>query len=161
MRMINVNDGGANVSYNGGVTWTGQEQATAQFYHVTTTTDFPYKVCGAQQDNSTLCIASRTSGGGIERADWFEVGGCESGYIAVRPDNPDVSYAGCYGGFLERHDRTTGHQRNIMVWPDNPMGWGAGDLKYRFQWTFPIILSPHDPNTLYTSGNINLDPHQW
>ncbi len=152
-RMINGNDGGANVSYNGGRTWTPQDnQPTAQFYHVTTTNDFPYKVCGAQQDNSTACTASRTDGGGIGRTDWYTVGGCESGYIAVRPDNPAVSYAGCYGGALERHDRSTGFERNISVWPENPMGWGAAQLRERFQWTYPIVLSPHDPNVLYTGS---------
>ncbi len=152
-RLINGNDGGANVSYNQGATWTAQDnQPTAQFYHVTTTSDFPYRVCGAQQDNSTACVASRTGGNGIGVRDWHVVGGCESGYIAVRPDDPDVSYAGCYGGFLGRHDRRTGYQRNISVWPDNPMGHGAAGLRYRFQWTYPIVLSPHDPNTLYVTS---------
>jgi photosystem II stability/assembly factor-like uncharacterized protein len=155
LRMINANDGGATVTYNGGVTWSAVEnQPTAQFYHVTATTDFPYKVCGAQQDNTTVCIASRVDGGGITRTDWYEVGGCESGYIASRPDNPDVSYAGCYGGYLDRHDRRTGQDRNIMAWPDNPMGWGAADLKYRFQWTFPIVLSPQNPRVLYASAQV-------
>ena len=154
-RMINGNDGGANVSYNGGVTWTGQDnQPTAQFYHVTTTTHVPYKVCGAQQDNSTVCIANRTDGGGITEKDWYEVGGCESGYIAARADDPDVTFAGCYGGFISRHDRRTGQERVVSVWPDNPMGWGAADLKYRFNWTFPIVHSPQNPKVLYATGNI-------
>jgi photosystem II stability/assembly factor-like uncharacterized protein len=153
-RMINGNDGGANVSFNGGRTWTEQDQATAQFYHVTTTTDFPYQVCGAQQDNSTICGPHRAEGGGIPRSDWYEVGGCESGYIAVRADNPDVSFAGCYGGYIGRYDRRTEQERNVSVWPDNPMGWGAGDLKYRFNWTFPIVHSPHSPNVLYATGNV-------
>ncbi|HEY2825665.1 MAG TPA: glycosyl hydrolase, partial [Gemmatimonadales bacterium] len=153
-RMINANDGGATVTYNGGVTWsTVENQPTAQFYHVTTTSDFPYKLCGAQQDNTTVCIASRANGG-IQRTDWYEVGGCESGYIASRPDNPDVSYAGCYGGYLDRHDRRTGEDRNVMAWPDNPMGWAAGDLKYRFQWTYPIVLSPLNPHVLYASAQV-------
>ncbi|HWO88503.1 MAG TPA: glycosyl hydrolase [Gemmatimonadales bacterium] len=155
LRMINGNDGGANVSYNGGRTWTSIEnQPTAQFYHVTTTTDFPYRVCGAQQDNSTICVPSRTTGNGIGRDQWQILGGCESGYIAVRPDNPEVSYAGCYGGYLDRHDLRTGQRRNIMVWPENPMGHGAAALRYRFQWTFPIVLSPHDPNTLFVGGQM-------
>jgi photosystem II stability/assembly factor-like uncharacterized protein len=153
--MLNGNDGGATVTYNGGASWTSIEnQPSAQMYHVTTTNDFPYRVCGAQQDNSTICIPSRTSGNGIGRGTWEILGGCESGYIAVRPDSTDVSYAGCYGGYLERHDRRTGQERNIMVWPDNPMGHGAAALRYRFQWTFPIVLSPHDPAVLYASGNI-------
>jgi photosystem II stability/assembly factor-like uncharacterized protein len=152
-RIINGNDGGANVSYNGGRSWTAQDnQPTAQFYHVTTTSDFPYRVCGAQQDNSTVCIASRTGGNGIGLRDWHQIGGCESGYIAVRPDSTDISYAGCYGGFLGRHDRRTGFQRNISVWPDNPMGHGAAALRHRFQWTFPIMLSPQDPNVLYVGS---------
>jgi photosystem II stability/assembly factor-like uncharacterized protein len=155
LRMVEGNDGGANVTYNGGVTWTAQDnQPTAQFYHVTTTEHFPYHVCGAQQDNSTLCIASRTDGFGITDQDWYSVGGCESGYITVRPDDPDVSYAGCYGGTITRYDRRTGQNRNIHAWPDNPMGWGAADLKYRFQWTFPIVLSPFDPDELYITANV-------
>ena len=155
LRMVEGNDGGANVTYNGGKTWTRQDnQPTAQFYHVTTTDDFPYHVCGAQQDNSTLCTPSRTTGFGITVQDWYRVGGCESGYIAVRPDNPDVSYAGCYDGVITRYDRATGQNRNIHAWPDNPMGWGAADLKYRFQWTFPIVLSPFDPDVLYIAANV-------
>ncbi len=155
LRMVEANDGGANVTYNGGVTWTRQDnQPTAQFYHVTTTEHFPYHVCGAQQDNSTLCTPSRTTGFGITMQDWYTVGGCESGYIAVRPDNPDISYAGCYGGQISRYDRATGQNRSIHAWPDNPMGWGAADLKYRFQWTFPIVLSPFDPDELYITANV-------
>ncbi len=155
LRMVEANDGGANVSYNGGVTWTRQDnQPTAQFYHVTTTEHFPYHVCGAQQDNSTMCIASRTSGFGITDQDWYRVAGGESGYIAVRPDNPDISYGGSYGGHLTRFDRSTGQNRNIHAWPDNPMGWGAADLTYRFQWTYPIVLSPFDPDEIYIAANV-------
>src|SRR5436309_2357287 len=128
-RMINSNDGGATVSYNGGATWTGQDnQPTAQFYHVIATTHVPYKVCGSQQDNSTVCIASRTDGGTIGEKDWYEVGGGESGWIAARADDPDIVYAGSYS-YLSRLDVRTGQQRNIFPWPDNPMGWGAADLK--------------------------------
>ena len=153
-RMINGNDGGANISYNRGVTWsTIENQPTSQFYHVTTTNDFPYRVCGAQQDNSTICIPSRTTGNGIGRAEWQIGPGCESGYIAVRPDTTEISYAGCYGGYLERQDTRTGQERNIMVWPDNPMGHGAANLRYRFNWTFPIMLAPQDPRTLYVTAN--------
>jgi photosystem II stability/assembly factor-like uncharacterized protein len=153
MRMINSNDGGANVSYNGGVTWTGQDnQPTAQLYHAWTTDHFPYYVCGGQQDNSTICVPSRTAGFGITTQDYYVVGGCESGFVATRPDQPDVSYAGCYGGSLDRQNRATGEERSISVWPDNPMGWGAGDIKYRFQWTYPIALSPENPNVLYVTS---------
>jgi photosystem II stability/assembly factor-like uncharacterized protein len=153
MRMINGNDGGANVTYNGGVTWTEQDQATAQFYHVTVDNQFPYRVYGAQQDNSTIGIASRTTGFGIDRTDWNAVGGCESGYIAVRPDDPNIVYAGCYGGYISRYDHRTRQEQEISVWPESPIGWGAGDLKYRFQWTAPIVISPHDPHVLYACGN--------
>ncbi|HZJ01555.1 MAG TPA: glycosyl hydrolase [Gemmatimonadaceae bacterium] len=152
-RMINANDGGANVSFNNGRTWTEQDQATAQFYHVVTTNHFPYRVCGAQQDNSTLCGPSRSAGGiGIEQ--WYDVGGGESGYIAVRPDDPEIIYAGSYGGLLTRHDQRTGFERNVNPWPDNPMGHDAADAKYRFQWTFPIVISPHDPKTLYVGSSV-------
>ncbi len=152
-RMVNGNDGGANVSYNGGIGWTGQDnQPTAQMYHAFTTSHFPYYVCGGQQDNSTICVPSRTTSGGITTADYYTVGGCESGFVVTRADQPDVSFAGCYGGALDRNDRRTGQTRNVSVWPDNPMGWGAGDITYRFQWTYPIAPSPQDPNVLYVTS---------
>lgn len=152
-RMINSNDGGANVSFNAGRSWTEQDQATAQFYHVITTNHFPYRVCGAQQDNSTLCGPSR-AGGGIGISDWYDVGGGESGYIAARQDNPDITFAGSYGGYLSRVDHKTGSRRNVNPWPDNPMGHDAADARYRFQWTFPIVISPHDPNTVYVGSSV-------
>ncbi len=152
-RMVNANDGGANVSFNAGRTWTEQDFATAQFYHVTTTNHFPYRVCGAQQDNSTLCGPSRADGG-IANEEWYPVGGGESGYIAVRPDNPDVVYAGSYGGYLSRYDHKTREERNVNPWPDNPMGHDAADARYRFQWTYPIVISPHDPNTMYVGSSV-------
>ncbi|MBA3671078.1 MAG: glycosyl hydrolase [Gemmatimonadaceae bacterium] len=151
-RMIEGDDGGATVSTDGGRTWSEQDFATAQFYHVVTTNDFPYKVCGAQQDNSTLCGPSRKTGG-INITDWQEAGGGESGYIAVRSDDPNIVYAGSYGGLLTRKDMRTGLSRNINPWPDNPMGHSALDLKYRFQWTFPIVLSSHSPNVLFATSN--------
>ncbi|MBI4429083.1 MAG: glycosyl hydrolase [Ignavibacteriales bacterium] len=152
-RMIEGNDGSANVSYNGGRTWTDQDIATAQFYHVLVDNQFPYYVYGDQQDNSTVAIASRTTGGGIDRPDWWSVGGGESGYIAVHPQKPNIVYAGNYGGLLTRYDHRTRQAEQINVWPENPMGGGAESMKYRFQWTFPIVLSPHDPNVLYATGN--------
>jgi photosystem II stability/assembly factor-like uncharacterized protein len=152
-RMIESNDGGATVTVDGGATWTPEYQATAQFYHVETTTHFPYRVCGAQQDNSTLCGPSRKEGG-ISTDDWYDVGGGESGYIAVRPDSPNVVFAGSYGGLLTRFDENTGLSRDVNPWPDNPMGHDAADAKYRFQWTFPIVLSPHDPNTMYMGSSV-------
>jgi photosystem II stability/assembly factor-like uncharacterized protein len=152
-RMIEANDGGANVSFNGGRSWSEQDQATAQFYHVVTTTNFPYRVCGAQQDNSTLCGPSRASGG-ISIDDWYDVGGGESGYIAVRPDTPDIVFAGSYGGLLTRKDIKTGFERDVNPWPNNPMGHDAADAKYRFQWTFPIVISPHNPSRMYVGSSV-------
>jgi photosystem II stability/assembly factor-like uncharacterized protein len=151
-RMIEGNDGGANVSFNGGKSWSEQDYATAQFYHVTTTMDFPWKACGAQQDNSTICIPSAAPGG-IGMTEWEEVGGGESGYIAVRPDSTNIVYAGSYS-YLSRKNLETGFERNIIPWPENPMGHSAGDLTHRFQWTFPIVISPHDPHTLYTTSQV-------
>ncbi|MEP6690410.1 MAG: glycosyl hydrolase, partial [Gemmatimonadaceae bacterium] len=152
-RMIECNDGGCNVSYNGGQSWSEQDYATAQFYHVTTTNDFPYKVCGAQQDNSTVCINSRSQGS-VDFKDWEAVGGGESGYIAVRPDSTNIIYAGSYGGLLTRFDSRTKLHSEVNPWPDNPMGYSSEDIKYRFQWTFPIIISPHDPRTIYATANV-------
>ncbi len=152
-RMVNANDGGANVSFDGGATWSTQtNQPTAQFYHVTTDNSFPYRVYGAQQDNSTASISSQAREFGNWQRDLYDVGGGESGYIAVHPENPDIVYAGSYGGYLTRYDHAHEDMRNIMVWPINPMGAGAEDLEHRFQWTFPIVLSPHDPETIYVGG---------
>lgn len=154
-RMINSNDGGANVTINGGLSWTPQDnQPTAQFYHVITDNQFPYWVYGAQQDNSTVRIASRTAGAGISKADWHPVGGGESGHIAPRHDNPDIVYAGSYGGLITRWDYKTRQQRVITAWPDNPMGWGAAELKFRFQWTAPILVSRFDSNVLYHAAQV-------
>lgn len=154
-RIINGNDGGANVSYNTGVSWTAQDnQPTAQFYHVITDDHFPYRICGAQQDNSTVCIASRTTGSGIDKRDWHSVGGGESGHIAPRHDNPDIVYAGSYGGLITRWDYKTRQTRIISAWPENPMGWGAALLKYRFQWTAPIIVSKFDSDVLYHAAQV-------
>lgn len=154
-RMINSNDGGANVSYNGGESWTAQDnQPTAQFYHVITDNHFPYRVYGAQQDNTTVRILSRTSSWGIDKPDWHPVGGGESGHIASRHDNPDIVYAGSYGGLITRWDHKTQQTRMITPWPENPMGGGAADLKYRFQWTAPILVSRFDSNVLYHAAQV-------
>jgi len=151
-RMIEGNDGGATVSMTAGKTWTEENFATAQFYHVTTTNEFPYRVCGAQQDNSTLCGPSRWPGG-VTRELWVDAGGGESGYIAVDPLHPEIAYAGSYGGLLTRKNMRTDQEAQVNPWPDNPMGSSSGDLAYRFQWTFPIVFSPHDPAVLYAGGN--------
>lgn len=153
-RMIEGNDGGATVTYNGGLTWTEEDIATAQLYHVLVDNQFPYRIYGAQQDNSTVSIPSRTTGFGIGKEDWHDVGGGESGYIAVNKDHPSVVYAGSYGGHLTRYDHTTQQEQNISPWPDNPMGGGAAVQRYRFQWTYPIIVSPHDSKTLYATAQV-------
>ena len=153
-RMIEGNDGGACVTFNGGATWsTLYNQPTAEFYHVTTDTRTPYRLHGAQQDNTTMSVPSRSSLAAITNSENWDVGGGESGYIAVRPDNPDIIFAGNYLGYLTRYDHRTGQARSIEVWPDDTLGAGAKDARYRFQWTFPTLLSPHDPNVLYATGN--------
>ena len=152
-RMIEANDGGANVSLDAGQTWTEQDFATAQFYHVTTTNHFPYQICGAQQDNSTLCGPSRAPGG-ITIDLWKDAGGGESGFIAALPNKPDIVFAGSYGGYLTRKDMRTGLARDVNPWPLNPMGHDAKDATYRMQWTFPIVVSPHDPKTLYVGSSV-------
>ncbi|HEX5601525.1 MAG TPA: hypothetical protein VFX63_03205, partial [Pyrinomonadaceae bacterium] len=153
-RMIESNDGGSNVSYNGGRSWTEQDQPTAQFYRVALDNDFPYNVYGAQQDNSTVRIASRTTEGGIGTSDWYDVGGGESGWIAPSPKDSNIVFAGSYGGLTTRYDKRTGQLRDINPYPNNPMGSGADVLKYRFQWNFPLVFSPHDQNKLYVAANV-------
>ena len=152
-RMVVANDGGGQVSYNGGESWSSYyKYATAQFYQVITDNQFPYRIYGAQQDNSTVGILSRTSGSGIAERDWAPVAGGESGYIAPDPEDPNVTFGGSYGGYFNKFNDFTDQSDRIDVWPDNPMGAGAEDLKYRFQWTFPIYISPHDPNMLYATS---------
>jgi hypothetical protein len=150
-RMIIGDDGGAQITYDGGETWsTYHNQPTAQFYRVTTDNHFPYRIYAAQQDNSTIRISHRSDGGSISEDDWEETAGGESAHIAVDPKNDDIVYGGSYDGFLTRVNHKTGTVRAINVWPDNPMGAGAEAMKYRFQWNFPIIFSKHNPNKLYT-----------
>ncbi len=155
LRMINGNDGGTTITTDGGKTWTTQDnQPTAQFYHVMTDTRFPYYVYGAQQDNSTVAISSRGDRGAIGPWDWYPVGGGESGYIAPYPPDPDIVYAGSYAGTITRFDRRTGQSQNVTVWPEDPIGYGAAGLTHRFQWTSPLVISPHDPNVLYAAGEV-------
>jgi photosystem II stability/assembly factor-like uncharacterized protein len=156
-RMIESNDGGANVSYDGGRTWSSiNNQPTAQFYRVALDNDFPYNIYGAQQDNTTVRIASRTAGGGITERDWYDVGGGESGWIAPDPRDSQIVYAGSYDGLITRQDHRTGQSRDINAWPDNTMGYGVEAMKYRFQWSYPIAFSPHDPKTLYIGAQVLL-----
>ena len=156
-RMIEANDGGVNVSFNGGRSWSAQSnQATAQFYRVFADQNFPYNIYGAQQDNSTVTIASRGNQGTITEREWHDVGGGESGWIAPDPTDSNIVYAGSYDGLLTRYNHRTGGTRNITVWPDNPMGSGVDAMKYRFQWNFPLLFSPHDPKLLYAGSNMLL-----
>lgn len=150
-RMINSNDGGGTVTTDGGRTWSEEDYPTGQFYHVSTDNAFPYRILGAQQDNSTVRIVSRSSrGNGITNEDWTSTAGGESGYVAAKPDDPDIVFGGSYGGELTRQNHRTNQYRDVNPWPDNPMGHGAEDSVHRMQWTFPIVFSPHDPNVLYT-----------
>ncbi|MGI8478023.1 MAG: WD40/YVTN/BNR-like repeat-containing protein, partial [Thermomicrobiales bacterium] len=154
LRMILGNDGGGTVSYNCGRSWTSQyTQPTAEFYHVTTDGRRPYRVYGSQQDNTSISAPSRSNHGLITRTQWHDIGGGEAGYIQVRPDNSDIVYAGEYQGYMTRYDHAAGQARSISVWPEETSGSGGKDYKYRFQWTYPSLLSPHDPNTLYCGGN--------
>ncbi|HYR29195.1 MAG TPA: glycosyl hydrolase, partial [Thermoanaerobaculia bacterium] len=152
-RMIESNDGGANVSNDGGRSWTGQDnQPTAQFYRVSTDNAFPSRLLAGQQDNSTVRIRHRSGGGGIGFRDWEETAGGESGYVAAKPDDPDVVFGGSYGGYLTMVNHRTDEYRDVNPWPDNPMGHGAEGAAERFQWNFPILYSPHDANVLYAAS---------
>lgn len=156
LRMIQANDGGANVSFDRGETWSTQSnQPTAQMYRVSTDNDFPYRLLGGQQDNSAVRIRSRSAfGDSIGVLDWEPTAGGESGHIVAKPDDPDIVVGGSYGGYLRVINHRTGSVRSIDVWPDNPMGWGAAELKYRFQWNFPILFSIHDPDVLYVAADV-------
>lgn len=154
-RMIIADDGGAQISFDGGANWsTYHNQPTSQIYRVSTDNHVPYRILGAQQDNSTIRILSRTEHGEIGRGDWSSTAGFESGYVVADPRDPDIVYGGNYAGFLSRLDHKTGENRAISVWPDLPIGTGADAHKYRFQWNFPIFFSPHDPKRLYAAGNM-------
>ena len=153
-RMIIGDDGGAQISYDGGETWsTYYNQPTAQFYRVTTDNAFPYRIYAAQQDNSTLRIKHRSDGRSIDDDDWESTAGGESAHIAVDPLNNDIVYGGSYDGFLTRVNHGKNTVRGVNVWPDNPMGHGAEGMKYRFQWNFPIMFSRHNPKKLYAFSN--------
>jgi photosystem II stability/assembly factor-like uncharacterized protein len=153
-RMVIADDGGAQTSFDAGENWsTYYNQPTAQFYRVTTDNHFPYRIYGAQQDNSTLRVLHRTDGRSIGERDWEPTAGGESAHIAVDPLDNDVVYGGSYGGYLTRFNHRTKQEQAINVWPDNPMGYGAEGMKYRFQWNFPIFFSPHNPKRLYAASN--------
>lgn len=154
-RLIVGDDGGAQVSFDGGENFsTYMNQPTAQFYRVHTDNSFPYRIYGGQQDNSTVRI--RHTSNGLSERDWEPTAGGESAWIASHPDDPDIVYGGSYGGSLSINNHRTGQSRSINVWPDNPMGHGAEDFKYRFQWNFPIIISRHNADVvLATSQHVH------
>ncbi|MEM6377487.1 MAG: glycosyl hydrolase [Bacteroidota bacterium] len=160
MRMMNSNDGGGNVSINGGKTWTEQDFVTTQLYHVMTTSDVPYHVAGAQQDNSTIAVPSDGWGHrqarGPNKGWYYAVGGGESGWITQHPTKPDIFYAGSQGALLTRYDRSNGQIRDIQVYPRFFSGEPASALPERWQWTFPIMFAPQDPNVMYTCSQ-----HLW
>ncbi|MBD3414926.1 MAG: glycosyl hydrolase [Candidatus Aminicenantes bacterium] len=148
--MIQSNDGGANVTYNGGRSWSSQSsQPTAEIYRLSVDHQFPYRVYGCQQDNSSLSLSSQ----GRPNQDFYAVGGGESGHVAVDPRDPDIIYAGNYIGILTRLDRKRGHYKRINAYPELDDGIAGRDLKYRFQWNFPIRISPHDSDVLYITSN--------
>ncbi|MFM1879333.1 MAG: hypothetical protein RLZZ241_2199 [Bacteroidota bacterium] len=153
-RMIIADDGGAQISNDGGNNWsTPDNQPTAQFYRVVTDNHFPYRIYGAQQDNTTVRILHRTSGNSIDQKAWEETAGGESAHLAPDPKNNNVVYGGTYKGYMMRVDHGTDQERSVNVWPDNPAGSGAEIMKYRFNWNFPIGFSLHNPNRLYAGSN--------
>lgn len=153
-RMIIGDDGGAQITYDGGETWsTYHNQPTAQFYRVTTDNAFPFRIYGSQQDNSSVRIFHRTDGYSIGDRDYEPTAGGESGHLAVDPTNNEIVYGGEYHGFLSRMDHDKRTNRPINVWPEDNMGHGAEDAQYRFQWNYPVFFSPHDPKKLYVASN--------
>ena len=155
--MVNANDGGANVSYNGGKTWSTQtNQPTAQFYRVITDNRDPYWVYGGQQDNTSVAIASRSHGRGIGRENWHPVGGCESAWVAFDPDDPTLSYGTCIVGGIDEYNMETQVTRSVMAYEFMGLGMNAEDMPYRYNWNNPVVASPHDPSILYHGGNVVL-----
>lgn len=153
-RMIVADDGGAQVSFDGGNNWsTYLNQPTVQVYRVSTDNAFPYRILGGQQDNSAFRIRSRSYNSSISDNDFEATAGGESGYVVADPLNPDITYGGSYMGFLSRLDHKTGENKLINVWPDDGIGAGADVQKYRFQWNYPIFFSPHNPKKLYVASN--------
>jgi len=153
--LIESDDGGANISFDGGRSWSVQSnQPTSEIYRLTVDDQYPYWLYGGQQDNSAVAIPSRTSDGAIDRHHWYAPAGCETATVAVDPRNPNITYGGCYGGSINRFDRKLGYQQQIMAWPQMAIGQRASDLRYRFQWNAPIRISPHDPAVLYHCSNV-------
>ncbi|UCF39471.1 MAG: glycosyl hydrolase [Acidobacteriota bacterium] len=164
--ILQTNDGGAHVTLNGGKTWsTLNNQPTSEIYRLAVDNRFPYRIYGSQQDNSTISVYSRNTGELTPDGDWLNVGGCESGHIAVDPRNPNIVYAGCYGGYISRSNLESRQSQNILVYPQLQLGQAPRDLKYRFQWNAPIRLSPHDPGILYHTSQVvhrsTDEGHSW
>ena len=154
MRLAIADDGGAQISNDGGENWTTYfNQPTAQFYRVSTDNSFPYRIYGAQQDNSTIRINHRSASSSITESDWESTAGGESAHLAPDPKNNEIVYGGTYKGYMMMKDHSNGQNRSVNVWPDNPAGSGVEVMKYRFNWNFPIIFSPNDPNKLYAGSN--------
>ncbi len=153
--MINSNDGGANISFNSGRSWSTQKnQPTAQFYRVNVDNRFPYWVYGGQQDNSSVAIKSSTFSNGISWKDWIAgVGGCETAYVAFDPNNPVLMYAGCYQGIINEYNLELDNTKDIMAYPSMGLGEPSDEQKYRFNWNAPILVSMHDPNVIYHAAN--------
>ena len=159
-RMVIADDGGAQISNDGGENWTTYyNQPTAQFYRVTTDNHFPYRIYGAQQDNTSIRIAHRNASSSITERDWEPSAGGESAHLAPDPNNNDIVYGGTYKGYMMRKDHITGQTRSVNVWPDNPAGSGAEVMKYRFNWNFPVKFSIHDDKTLYAQVRIFFTCH--
>jgi photosystem II stability/assembly factor-like uncharacterized protein len=153
--MINSNDGGANVSLNGGKSWsTQQNQPTAQFYRVIADNQVPYHVYGGQQDNSAIGIRSRTNDGGIDWKDWYSVAGCESAFLAFESNDPQLVFGGCYQGIIERWDRNSSESKSIKEYPELSLGNAPNTFKYRYNWNAPIISSTKKENIIYHAGNV-------
>jgi photosystem II stability/assembly factor-like uncharacterized protein len=154
-RMIGSNDGGVDITTSGGETWYSPPLPIAQFYHVSVDNRTPYHVSGCMQDLGTAAGPSNSlSSSGITTGDWHEVGGGEAGHTVHDPADPSIVYAGEYGGYISRYDHRTRQARNVSIYPYNPSGHGGEDLRYRFQWTAPIEISPHDPKSVYHAANV-------
>jgi photosystem II stability/assembly factor-like uncharacterized protein len=153
-RMIVADDGGASVSQNGGKAWTPLDIPTAQMYHCYVDNQVPYRIYGAQQDNTSISLASRSASGEMSVREWFPTAGGESGYITPHPTKPHIIFGGSYGGYMTKHNLLTDQQQNVSPYPEEMIGEPSARRKYRFQWTYPIVFSPHDPSTLYATAQV-------
>lgn len=154
-RIIDSNDGGVDISRNGGESWFAPALPICQFYHIAADSRAPYHVLGNLQDIGSASGPSNSlSNQGIHVCDWFNIGGGETGYSMPDPSDPNLVYSGEYGGFVSRFDLRTRQARNISIYPTNPSGHGAADLRYRFPWTAALLVSPHDPKTVYHAANV-------